>query len=101
MNDNGGDDDEGLEAKSPLSHKKAPLNKTQGGRIQKPQTPKKKLGSQTIVNLDDEEDDLIKQETHVDFENHGFEIQGHSFGYNDADIDMDHEQFYESHEDVA
>jgi len=93
------DDDEDFDEKKP-SPKKSTLNKTQGGRVSKPQTPRKNgsfnANMAAITVPSDDEDTIIKHEA----ASNGFGRKGYgnSFAVDDDAGEDDGAEFYEAND---
>jgi hypothetical protein len=95
------DDDEDFDEKKPTP-KKSTLNKTQGGRVSKPQTPRKNGSFNTnmaaISVPSDDEGDIIKSE-HI---GNGFHRNGNRHGYGNSfamdDAGDDGAEYYETND---
>lgn len=92
------DDDEDFEEKKPTP-KKSTLNKTQGGRVSKPQTPRKNgsfnANTSAITVPSDDEDDIIKSEA----AGNGYHRNGNGYGNSfamDDDAGEDDATYYEA-----
>jgi hypothetical protein len=95
------DDDEDFDEKRPIP-KKSTLNKTQGGRVSKPQTPRKNgsfnANMAAIIVPSDEEDNFIKHEAagnELHRNGHGY---GNSFAMDDYDGEDDGVEFHEAND---
>jgi len=100
------DDDEEFDEKKPTP-KKSNLNKTQGGRISKPQTPRKNgsfnANMSAITVPSDDEDNILKHE-HAgnSFHRNGNgNSYGNSFAMDDDAGEDDGAQYYEANDHAS
>jgi hypothetical protein len=90
------DDDEDFEKKP--TPKKSTLNKTQGGRVSKPQTPRKNgsfnANMAAITVPSDDEDHLVKREAVGNGSSHNGNGYGNSFAMDDEAGEDDGAEYY-------
>lgn len=96
-----GDDDEDFDEKKPTP-KKSTLNKTQGGRVSKPQTPRKNgsfnANMAAITVPSDDEDNIMKREAAGNGFHRNGSGYGNSFAMDDDAGDDDDAKFYEAND---